>query len=69
MTGKNINVIKACECPNCGKLCEDDGVAVNFTKEGVIVLLNSFNYCQWHCEKCGINFGVYKIEDKIEELL
>ena len=60
--------IKACECPNCGELCKDDGITVDFTTEEMVVSLNNFSCCEWHCEKCGTDFGTCEVENFIEEL-
>ena len=59
--------IKACECPNCGELCKDEGITVDFTTGEGVVSLNNFNQTSWHCDSCGIDFGTGDIKDMIEE--
>lgn len=59
--------IKACECPNCGNLCKEDGITVDFTTDEMVVSLNNFSCCEWHCEKCGTTFGTCEVEDIVEE--
>lgn len=38
--------VKACECPNCGNLCKEDGITVDFTTDEMVVSLNSFSCCE-----------------------
>jgi len=62
------NFIKACECPNCGELCKEDGITVDSTTEDMVVSLSCFSQTSWHCDSCGMDFGTGDIEDMIEEL-
>lgn len=59
--------IKACECPNCGTLCKDDGITIDFTTEDGVVSLNLFVDTIWHCDECGIDFGTGDTDCMIEE--
>ena len=59
--------IKACECPNCGTLCKDDGITVDFTTDNMVVSLQNFSTTEWHCDSCGIDFGTCEVENIIEE--
>ena len=60
-----VKFIKACECPNCGALCKQDGI--DLTTDELVVSLNNFSCLDWHCDKCGTNFGTYGVEDIIDE--
>ena len=47
--------ILACSCPQCDKLCLDDGFMVDFiADEGVVNLMN-FSQKYWHCDDCDID--------------
>ena len=59
--------IKACECPNCGTLCKEDGITVDFTTEDMVVSLNNFSSTSWECPECGTEFGTGDVEDILEE--
>ena len=59
--------IKACECPNCGTLCKDDGITVDFTTDNMVVSLQNFSTTEWHCDSCGIDFGTCEVENIIDE--
>ena len=56
-----------CECPNCGTLCKDDGITVDFTTDNMVVSLQNFSTTEWHCDSCGIDFGTCEVENIIEE--
>lgn len=58
--------ILACNCPQCDKLCVDDGIMVDFTADEGVVNLMNFSQKDWHCDDCDIDFGTGDIEDVIE---
>ena len=59
--------IKACECPNCGTICKDDGITADLTTEDNVILLNNFSCEEWHCDNCNIDFGTSEVDNIIEE--
>ena len=51
--GKKIaKFIKACECPNCGNICLDDGYTFDFQTNDNVIALNCFSNTEWYCEEC-----------------
>lgn len=59
--------IKACECPNCGNICLDDGYTFDFQTDDNVIALNCFSNTEWYCEECNSHFGTCNLDDILEE--
>lgn len=58
--------ILACSCPQCDKLCKNNGITIDFTADEGVVNLMNFSQQDWYCDDCEIEFGTGDIEDTIE---